>query len=465
MINSAYTAFNGIKVARTQVEVSMNNIANESTEGYKKRSVVSEEIGLMGSPQGHGSKVGEITRAIDTALNNNIMKTTGKFNYLDTQKTMLEPIDELSLGGAQDDVLKDVRDSFSTLKNTPTDAAYRSQLKGKVELFTYSTNSFLSTIDKANHEAVVGAKNSVEEINMITTKIARINEAMGINSQPPLDLLDKRDALEKDLSKYVDFTVDTSGSIYKLTLNSSDTTPIISGTRTLKLKLDSNTQPRSFTNNTGSYNYTMEVATLKMDDSEINLTSSAKGKLLAELDYSKRNSKLEGGKLMMMNFISNLKDDISALKNSDGNGMDIYSIDFTNTNGEYITTGSDDEFDKTDKKMIVGIDGSDGIVALFNKEQVSLGDHKDAPSEKMTLREQENYIRTSMHSMYVNKDEMSKVEKSVVDMYESKYDKLSKVDSSEEMINVMQYQAAYQAGAKMVQVIDEMIQTLLGMKR
>jgi flagellar hook-associated protein 1 len=47
----------------------------------------------------------------------------------------------------------------------------------------------------------------------------------------------------------------------------------------------------------------------------------------------------------------------------------------------------------------------------------------------------------------------------------STYDQLTKVDKDEEMLNLIKFQAAYTANAKMITVIDEMLQTLLGLKR
>ena len=45
------------------------------------------------------------------------------------------------------------------------------------------------------------------------------------------------------------------------------------------------------------------------------------------------------------------------------------------------------------------------------------------------------------------------------------YNQLTKVDKDEELLNLMKFQATYTANAKIVTAIDEMIQTLLGLKR
>jgi flagellar hook-associated protein 1 FlgK len=43
------------------------------------------------------------------------------------------------------------------------------------------------------------------------------------------------------------------------------------------------------------------------------------------------------------------------------------------------------------------------------------------------------------------------------------YDKIVKVDKDEEMVKLMEFQAAYEASAKIITVSDEMLQTILNM--
>ena len=51
----------------------------------------------------------------------------------------------------------------------------------------------------------------------------------------------------------------------------------------------------------------------------------------------------------------------------------------------------------------------------------------------------------------------------VVNALETTYNNLTKVDPDTEMINLLQYQAAYEANAKVISTVDEMLQTLLNM--
>lgn len=54
---------------------------------------------------------------------------------------------------------------------------------------------------------------------------------------------------------------------------------------------------------------------------------------------------------------------------------------------------------------------------------------------------------------------------SIMRNYEERNDKLTKVNLDEEMVNMIRYQKAYEAAAKVIQTSDEMLQTLLDIKR
>ncbi|MEA3353970.1 MAG: flagellar basal body rod C-terminal domain-containing protein [Campylobacterota bacterium] len=56
-------------------------------------------------------------------------------------------------------------------------------------------------------------------------------------------------------------------------------------------------------------------------------------------------------------------------------------------------------------------------------------------------------------------------QEAITEALQKNYDKVTKVDKDEEMIELIKFQSAYEANAKMVTVVDEMLQTILGMKR
>lgn len=74
-------------------------------------------------------------------------------------------------------------------------------------------------------------------------------------------------------------------------------------------------------------------------------------------------------------------------------------------------------------------------------------------------------LRVNVASDNENNNFLKETHKNVKESLQSSYDQLTKVDKDDEMINLIKFQAAYTANAKLVTIIDEMLQTLLGMKR
>lgn len=72
-------------------------------------------------------------------------------------------------------------------------------------------------------------------------------------------------------------------------------------------------------------------------------------------------------------------------------------------------------------------------------------------------------ILTTVSSDKENIDYKKETQDSVVTTLTATYDAITGVDTDEEMINLIEFQAAYEANAKMITAIDEMLQTILNM--
>jgi flagellar hook-associated protein 1 FlgK len=64
-----------------------------------------------------------------------------------------------------------------------------------------------------------------------------------------------------------------------------------------------------------------------------------------------------------------------------------------------------------------------------------------------------------------NNDFLLDSQKSVTQSIGNAYDEIVKVDKDEEMLSLVKFQAAYEANAKVISIVDQMLQTLLGIKR
>lgn len=74
-------------------------------------------------------------------------------------------------------------------------------------------------------------------------------------------------------------------------------------------------------------------------------------------------------------------------------------------------------------------------------------------------------LRVNVADNKENVDFSQGAQSAVTESLHTAYDKVTKVDGDNEMIELIKYQASYEASAKMVTLVDEMLATLLGMKR
>ncbi|WP_083568472.1 flagellar hook-associated protein FlgK [Arcobacter sp. LA11] len=73
-------------------------------------------------------------------------------------------------------------------------------------------------------------------------------------------------------------------------------------------------------------------------------------------------------------------------------------------------------------------------------------------------------IRVNISSDKENNDFLLEAQEAVEQSLQFSYDQLTKVDNDEEMVNLIKFQAAYTANAKIITVVDEMLQTILGIR-
>lgn len=86
-------------------------------------------------------------------------------------------------------------------------------------------------------------------------------------------------------------------------------------------------------------------------------------------------------------------------------------------------------------------------------------------SNDTSLLEFYRELRVSVSADKENSNFLLETQDSITQSVKSSYDNLVKVDKDDEMLDLMKFQAAYTANAKIVTAIDEMLQILLGLKR
>lgn len=110
----------------------------------------------------------------------------------------------------------------------------------------------------------------------------------------------------------------------------------------------------------------------------------------------------------------------------------------------------------------------DYLATIQWKQNISfdgLGQNNTSSTKSTSLLEFFRDLKVGVSADAENNKFLRETQNNVKQSIQNSYEQLTKVDKDEEMLNLIKFQAAYTANAKIVTVIDDMLQTLLGLKR
>ncbi len=213
------TAITGLYAHRQRIDVIGENIANIDTPGYHRQvteltAISTQRPGLFsGSGGEHGGVSASVNRRWDELLENSARQEQSRASSLETQAGTLERLEteigSLDAGGLADRLQK-LWDAFDDLANDPKDLAVRNVVLGNAEAVASTINNESSVIDAGRGAAVDQAKVLVTQINQLSSSIALLDKSIvaGVAAgNPPNGLIDQRDARISELASMVDVQV------------------------------------------------------------------------------------------------------------------------------------------------------------------------------------------------------------------------------------------------------------------
>lgn len=212
MINALHVGQSGLTAARTVVENTMNNIANENTPGYKKRVVSISELAHVDSRiYGRGVSVDESYRITDQYVFNNLLKEQGKESNLQELSSMLADVESVFFEGVESGLSSDLDSFFQAIEDlraNPNNEIARNHLLNTSKILVDDMKNIYTGIQDKELATKNEIYDNVDRINEILQDIGSLNEQINKRLVEPNDLLDKRDQLESELAKYIDIEVD-----------------------------------------------------------------------------------------------------------------------------------------------------------------------------------------------------------------------------------------------------------------
>jgi len=271
MLSMLYTAQSGLRTSQAQVDNVSNNLANENVVGYKKRIVQTAELEHLDGGVGRGIEIQDITSVSDIYMYQNLVREEGRLSSIEELDSMLEGIESIFYETDDSGISADLNRYFSSIENlrtSPSNEVYKNDLKNSANALVNNIQSLYSNIEQLEETTLSKVEQNVDEINSILVQIGDISQQIleADPEQTPVDLLDKRDQLEKELSKYIDVEI-SRGETYQLKIGGA--TAVRFDTNVHTLNLIENYQPQQDfyvkQNEDGSTKYPYESSIIDTD--------------------------------------------------------------------------------------------------------------------------------------------------------------------------------------------------------
>lgn len=236
------TAASGLSTFQSALAVVGNNITNSATPGYSRQTIqlvpsITQKLG--NGFVGTGVSLSTVVRNADQFANYQVRNTYSVKSQFDTFYQQASQVDQLlsQNGVSLSSGMQDFFTAFSQMNSTPADPAARTTVMKQSQLFVSQFTSLQSQLNDLQSNSTVQIKQSINQINTLTTNIASLNKQLLASPNSP-DLLDQRDNLIQQLSQYADLNVinQDNGNV---SVNLSDGTALVSGPQSTALSVGS----------------------------------------------------------------------------------------------------------------------------------------------------------------------------------------------------------------------------------
>jgi flagellar hook-associated protein 1 FlgK len=201
-------AVSGLRAQSYAIETTSHNVANAATPGYRRQRVdlraAMPRQGALGTT-GAGVLATSVSRATDVLADLRARGAAGQAALLTTRAELATNAEDVfgepdrGIGAA----LTGVWSSFAALAVAPSDEAARQQVLSSLDAFATRVNEVRGGMDDLGADALVRLRSEIDAVNQATVRVAEINRFAPMPGGLPADLADERDRLLDQLAASV----------------------------------------------------------------------------------------------------------------------------------------------------------------------------------------------------------------------------------------------------------------------
>ena len=469
MFNTGKSALFANKAA---LSTTGHNIANVNTEGYSRQRVdqsAQDPHSAIGHAiYGTGVKVQQISRVNDEYLTRQIAKEQkflGSYEEKDFALSQAEGIfNELNNEGLNR-LMSNFFNEFRKLGNQPENEALRmtvrestDQLIGDFKRISRSIREIQKNVDNRIDYNVRQANELIGRVAHLNDEIKRLELSGGQSG----DLRDKRDLAVKQLSTIMDVGVSTSEK-GEFTLMLNGVGPLVSGNQTNKFE----TFMTKGNPQTGKPEQSMEVHLIGYLPPDVTYRFGDKGRLGGLIEARDR---VLGEAARRVNELAYTFSNKVNEVHRQGYGLDggtgrNYFKELNSIEDAAELMALDDEIKSNVFAIATALDpdspGDNRLVQRISNLQYE----KTMSGGRANFDDFYNATVADLATIQSKNKQVFSHQKSITGQLEKFRESISGVSVDEETTNLIQFQHAFDAAAKVIKVADELLETVLNIRR
>ena len=402
----------GLMAGQASIATTGHNMANANTKGYSRQQVnatTSPSLNIWTSGQinpgqlGSGVSIDSITRVRDQFLDRQYRDQSATNGEWSVKKETLDRLETI-INEPSDTGLQSAMDqlwgAFQDLANDPDSLSAKVVIKERAQEFVETAQAINRSMTYLNESLTDQIEGKVSEANGYLTQIEQLNESIKRSGTNANDLLDKRDVLVEELSKII----------------AIDVAKLSNGTYNISLKSDPG----------NTISAPLEVPTA--GDTGERFGGELSGLIQSQKtvsDYQKD-----------FNTVVTEFAEASVMTGTDENlGVNLFTL-----------TGDDIDSLTVNPALVEDID----LIAPFSSENNYENVKRDFRSIVSELGAK------SQAAMNFNANSEAALQAT-----ENRRQSMTGISLDEEMVNLVKYQHSYNAAARMISTVDQMLDTII----
>jgi flagellar hook-associated protein 1 FlgK len=464
------TGRSGMVATKAAIATSGHNIANSKTEGASRQRTQTEASephqGFGHNMIGTGVGIARVERVNDQYIEKQIRNSGRDLASLEEKDLVLHQAEDIfnEMGGeGLNRLISRTFNEFRKLTTDPDSEAVRQSVREATSAMVNDFHRINTEVNEVQKHIDARIEGNLSEANAAIKELAELNQRinqLSIQGGQPNDLMDRRDVVLKKLGTYMDISMhlDKDGNY---NVDAKGIGPVVSGNHT-----ESFSAIRSKADGEGKPENSLDIRTTASVSPDV--THRIKGGKLGALLESRD---------QLLSTVTNRLDELAYALTTAVNEVHEQGVTRNGTQGVSY-------FKKLDSKEGAAqfIDLSAEVRASVNN--IATAAEPDSPSDNRiaiaisglqearlmgeghsTMDDYYNSIVSDVGVAAASTKSSIKQQTDIMNQLNNMREQISGISIDEETANIMQYQQAFAANARVIQVADEMLKEVLDLRR